>query len=417
MSGFNQDIIDQMSSWSQNASQLINAETYDDEEIPPRRWKGDELAKAVGIATVNRLYMAEKRGQLPADYKSIRNEQGGYDLEMVNKARELFNTLPGRGEGDEPIVISFTNFKGGCYKTLTTHNIGACAATEGFKVLLVDLDPQASLSLNVGLRPDVSIAYEDTLAPFLIEDEPITTENIKGIIQETRIPGMHILPASLDLQSTEWQLAAGLTSSQFRGFSPQEQAQVQLSYFARVDACLAVIRDNYDLILLDGTPTLGIIPLNIVFASDIVIVPTPTEMVDFASTTTFLRLLSSQFETIYDRFSDEIIFPEIRFLPTRFGTGTNTVSSMSVLNDFIKPAFSSAVMRNVVRKHESAIGATNMYRRTMFEVNNGTLPVKKEARERCINNYKAVLDEIVLEIMYPRWPSKKTKLEIMGGAI
>ena len=415
MSSSNQDVIDQMNDWSLNATKLIDAETYDDEEIPPRRWKGDELAKAVGISTVNRIYMAEKRGQLPSDYRSIRNERGGYDLEMVNKARELFGTLPGRSDGDDPIVISFTNFKGGCYKTLTTHNTGACAATEGFKVLLVDLDPQASLSLNVGLRPDVNIAYEDTLAPFLIEDQPITPENMKAVIRKTRIPNMDILPASLDLQSTEWQLAAGLTSSQFRGFSPEEQAQVQLSYFARVDACLSVIRDDYDLILLDGTPTLGIIPLNIVFASDIVIVPTPTEMVDFASTTTFLRLLSSQFESIYKRFSDQIIFPEIRFLPTRFGTGTNTVSSMSVLNDFIKPAFGAKVMRNVVRKHESAIGATNMYRRTMFEVNSGTLPVKKDAREKCINNYKAVLEEIVFEIIYPRWPSKKTQLEIMGA--
>jgi len=415
MSSSNKDLMNQMRDWSSNAAELIAAETYSDEEIPPRRWKGDELAKAVGVATVNRIYMAEKRGQLPDDYKSIRNDKGGYDLNMVNTARALFKTLPGRGEGDEPVVISFTNFKGGCYKTLTTHNIGACAATEGFRVLLVDLDPQASLSLNVGLRPDVDVAYEDTLAPFLIEDLPITEENIKSIVKSTRIPNMDILPASLDLQSTEWQLAAGLTSTQFKSFSPEEQAEVQLSYFSRVDACLSAIRDDYDLILLDGTPTLGIIPLNIVFASDIVIVPTPTEMVDFASTTTFLRLLSSQFELLNQRFSDQIIFPEIRFLATRFGAGTNTVSSMAVLNDFIKPAFGSSVMRNVVRKHESAIGATNIYRRTMVEVNNGSLPVKKEAREKCINNYTAVLQEIVIEMIYPRWPSKKTQLEIAGA--
>lgn len=415
MTQFNQDIINQIHGWSDNASKLIEAETYDDEEIPPRRWKGDELAKAVGVANINRIYMAEKRGKLPADYKSIRTEQGGYDLEMVNKARALFGTLPGRCEDDETVVISFTNFKGGCYKTLTTHNIGACAATEGFKVLLVDLDPQASLSLNVGLRPDFDVAYEDTLAPFLIEDEPITQENIRRVVQKTRLHNMDILPASLDLQSTEWQLAAGLTSANFQSLSQEEKAQVQLSYFARVDSCLSVIRDDYDLILLDGTPTLGIIPLNIVFASDIVIVPTPTEMVDFASTTSFLRLLNRQFEVIVERFADQIIFPEIRFLPTRFGTGTNTVSSMSVLNDFIKPAFTTAVMRNVVRKHESAIGATNVYRRTMFEINSGSLPVKKDAREKCINNYKAVFNEIVMESIYPRWPSKKTKLEIMGA--
>lgn len=142
-------------------------------------------------------------------------------------------------------IISVAQQKGGVGKTTATANIGAALAAQGRRVLLVDCDPQGSLSLALGVDP---LEVETTVGEAMLG-------SIALPVQATRVPNLSLVPAARHLADAEWQLAPKVGRERF---------------LARV---LDRVKADYDVILLDTPPSLGLLTLNCLVTAQWLLVP------------------------------------------------------------------------------------------------------------------------------------------------
>lgn len=149
-------------------------------------------------------------------------------------------------------AIAIFNQKGGVGKTTTNINLGACLALKGKRVLMIDIDPQGNTTSGIGIRKRV---LTETLYDVLIDDNV----NIKKVILPTRTENLFILPASVDLAGAEVELAS---------LEGRE---------GRLKKAVDSVRDDFDYILIDCPPSLGILTLNSLTAVDSVLIPIQCE--------------------------------------------------------------------------------------------------------------------------------------------
>jgi chromosome partitioning protein len=210
-------------------------------------------------------------------------------------------------------VIALCNQKGGVGKTTTTVNLGAALAEYGRRVLLVDFDPQGALSANVG----ADVQHGPTVYELLLGSE----RDARAVIQETETPGMHVLPANIDLSAAEVQLV---------GEVAREHA------LARV---LRQVADDYDVILIDCQPSLGLLTVNALTAAHGVLIPLECEYFALRG----VGLLVDTVEKVRDRLNPGLRLDGI--LATMYDP--RTLHSREVLERVIE-AFADGVLQTVI---------------------------------------------------------------------
>jgi len=164
-------------------------------------------------------------------------------------------------------VVSLCNQKGGVGKTTTTINLGAALAEAGRRVLLVDFDPQGALSVGLGVNPH---ELDLTIYNLLMQRDVAIDE----VLLKTGVPGLDLLPGNIDLSAAEVQLVSEVAREQ------------------TLSRVLAPILGEYDIVLIDCQPSLGLLTVNALAASDGVIIPLECEY--FA-----LRGVALLMDTIY----------------------------------------------------------------------------------------------------------------------
>ncbi|MCT1806721.1 ParA family protein [Dermabacter hominis] len=215
-------------------------------------------------------------------------------------------------------IISMVNQKGGVGKTTSVINLGAALAELGRKVLLVDLDPQGALSAGTGIN---SYELDLTVYNLLLERD----HDIRDAIQPTTTDNMEILPANIDLSAAEVQLVNEVA---------REMA------LARV---LRPVVGDYDIILIDCQPSLGLLTVNALAASDGVIIPLGAEYFALRG----VALLVETIEKVQDRINPRLEMDGI--LITMFDPRTLHAREVvaRVVEAFPDKVFHTAINRTV----------------------------------------------------------------------
>ena len=148
-------------------------------------------------------------------------------------------------------TIAIANQKGGVGKTTTSVNLSACLAAEGKKVLLVDVDPQGNATSGYGIDKS---KIEQSIYNVLVEGLPI-----KESIQKTTFENLHILPATIELAGAEVELVSAISRE------------------TKLKRAIDQIKENYDYVIIDCPPSLGLLTLNSLTAADSVLMPIQCE--------------------------------------------------------------------------------------------------------------------------------------------
>jgi len=210
-------------------------------------------------------------------------------------------------------IIALCNQKGGVGKTTTAINLGASLAEYGRKVLAIDFDPQGALTAGLGVQAhDVTTIYDLLLG---------TVKDVSSAIIETRVHNLHVIPANIDLSAAEVHLV-------------NEVAREQI--LARV---IRQVSDQYDVILIDCQPSLGLLTVNALTAAHGVLIPLECEYFALRG----VALLVETVEKVRDRLNPAIQLDGI--LATMYDS--RTLHSREVLERVVD-AFGDSVLETVI---------------------------------------------------------------------
>jgi chromosome partitioning protein len=213
-------------------------------------------------------------------------------------------------------VISMCNQKGGVGKTTTTINLGAALAEFGRRVLLVDFDPQGSLSVGLGLNPH---EMDKSIYNLLMD----RATRLEDVVVPSGVPGMHLLPSNIDLSAAEVQLV-------------HEVAREQT-----LQRVLAPAIAAYDVILIDCQPSLGLLTVNALTASDGVIVPLECEYFALRG----VALLKNTIDKVQERLNPKLEIDGV--LGTMFDG--RTLHGREVLDRLVQ-AWGDMVFHTIIRR-------------------------------------------------------------------
>ena len=195
----------------------------------------------------------------------------------VHRLMDDLGMRPSRPAGSRAIRLGIFNFKGGSTKSSTTLHLAVYLAMQGWRTLVVDADPQGSLSAMFGANPeDVDDRY--TLGPAL---RSITEQELFDKVAleplRTHIDGLDLIPANLDMIGADLGIAAAFMRD-------QDHAS---GFYSVVSRAFTSVEHNYDIILVDGAPAFSFAALSTMWAVDGMVVPMPPASPDFRATGSF----------------------------------------------------------------------------------------------------------------------------------
>ncbi|TIO04083.1 MAG: plasmid partitioning protein RepA [Mesorhizobium sp.] len=343
-----------------------------------------EAAQIVGVSDgYLRQLSLDGKGPSPAVSPTGRRS---YTLEQINdlrkhmasaKPKDAITYLPWRRRGDKLQTIAVANFKGGSAKTTTSIYLAQHLALQGYRVLAVDLDPQASLSSMLGVQPEFDLEEGDTLYGAIRYDDK--RRPLKDIIRKTYFAGLDLVPGNLELMEFEHETPTALM---------ERKTTNSEIFFRRVGVALAEVEAEYDIVVIDCPPQLGYLTLGAVCAATSLLITIHPQMVDVASMSQFL-LMTADLLSVVRKAGGDLNHDFIRYVITRHEPHDGPQAQIVAL---LRSLFGDEVLAATVLK-STAIADAGLTKQTLYEIERGQ--VRRATFDRAIESLDAVNGEIL----------------------
>lgn len=350
-----------------------------------RRFTSGEAARLIGVSdsTLRKMTLA---GEGPQP-ETTSNGRRLYSLANINEIRQLFaqNTrgreaiefVPHRRDGEHLQVLAVTNFKGGSGKTTTSAHLAQYLALQGYRVLAVDLDPQASLSALFGVLPEMHVGHNETLYAAIRYDED--RRPLRDVVRKTYFDGLDLVPGNLELMEFEHTTPKALAVG-----SSSDDGGI---FFARIASALDGVADDYDVVVIDCPPQLGFLTLSGLCAATSMIVTVHPQMLDVSSMSQFLLMTRDLLGVVRDA-GGTLKFDFVRYLLTRYEPQDAPQTKVVTL---LRNLFDDHVLTNPMVK-SAAVSDAGLSKQTLYEIGPGNLT--RTTYDRAMESLAAVNGEI-----------------------
>jgi chromosome partitioning protein len=276
-----------------------------------RKFQGTEVAPLLDLKVETLYRRLDRQPSLPqgAMPNPRRRE---FTLEEMYELRQAFKLPPKRAPGQPGVVLSVCNFKGGVAKTTTAAHLAQYLVMNGYRVLLVDLDAQASLTQLFGILPHTEVSDNETVRTFLEgpnfpgrDPDAPWSGDLRYAVQPTHWPNLDLIPSNLGVYGSEFAIASRL------------RTEAGFAFHRPLADGLAPLRQDYDVIILDTAPSLSFVNSNALFAADGLLITLPPAMIDLQSSTLFFELVAELIEAFNTSEETPKTFDFVSILITR----------------------------------------------------------------------------------------------------
>lgn len=355
-----------------------------------RSFTSGEVAQIVGVSDgYLRQLSLDNLGPVPELGAAGRRS---YTLHQINELREYLAQArpkealkfwPRRRQGDKLQIITVANFKGGSAKTTTSLYLAQGLALQGFRVLAIDLDPQASLSAMFGYQPEFDIAPNTTLYGAIRYDEERV--DMRSVIRTTYFAGIDLVPGNLELMEFEHETPRAMS----KRAGPDEL------FFRRVASAIETVEADYDVVVIDCPPQLGFLTMGALNAATGMLVTIHPQMVDVASMSQFL-LMTADLVSVIEDAGAQLDYDFLKFVVTR--NDPRDVPEQEIVG-LLRDLFGSDVL-NATAWKSTAIANAGLTKQSLFELSKGA--VGRSVYDRAMESINSVNGEVV-ELMSEVW--------------
>lgn len=348
-----------------------------------RSFTSGEVAQIVGVSDgYLRQLSLDGLGPVPELGTAGRRS---YTLRQINELRaylaearpkEALKFWPRRRKGDKLQIISVANFKGGSAKTTSSLYLAQGLALQGYRVLAIDLDPQASLSAMFGYQPEFDIAENTTLYGAIRYDE--ARVDMRSVIRTTYFEGIDLVPGNLELMEFEHETPRAMGKRS----GPEDL------FFRRVAAAISEVEADYDVVVIDCPPQLGFLTMGALNAATGMLVTIHPQMVDVASMSQFLLMTADLIAVIEDA-GAHLNYDFMKFVVTRHDP--RDVPEQEIVG-LLRDLFGSDVL-NATAWKSTAIANAGLTKQSLFELSKGA--VGRSVYDRAMESVNAVNGEVI----------------------
>lgn len=321
-----------------------------------------QLANYCGVEKGTIVHRMSK-GDLPQGNLNTTGSRREFTLSEARSWIRSYRKDKLRPAGAEAITISVTNFKGGVGKTTTAMTLAQGLSLLGHKVLVIDTDPQGSLTTLFGILPDTEVEEADTILPLALGEET----SIRSAIRPTYWDGIDLVAAAPCLFGAEFALPARQTQ------------EPNFEFWNVLNLGIDDVRDEYDVIVIDTPPSLSYITINSIMASNGMVMPLPPNALDYAS--------ANQFWTLFSDLSNEMLASrglekEFDFIHVLLSRVDSSDSTSDIVRTWIQATYKEKVLPVEIPKTAVASSASAEFS-TVYDIQkyDGNARTFKRARD------------------------------------